>query len=147
MANIAPSLSPLDITHAPEGGEVGPVQTGWRLAFREFVQNKLAVIGMGILLFFIIFCFAGPLFYHGNTINSDLIHTNLAPQSGFPLGTSDQGFDEIGLLMKGGQAALEVGFAAAGIGIVIGMLWGSLAGLVGGIFWSWPSATARPFSG
>ncbi len=35
--------------------------------------------------------------------------------------------------MKGGQAALEVGFFAAFIGIVIGMLWGAIAGLAGGI--------------
>ncbi len=133
MANIAPSLSPLDITHAPEGGEIGAVQSGWQLAFREFAKNKLAVAGMAILLFYVLFCFAGPLFYHGNTVNSDLLNTNLPPGSGFPLGTTDQGFDELGLLMKGGQAALEVGFAAAFIGIVIGMLWGAVAGLAGGI--------------
>jgi ABC-type dipeptide/oligopeptide/nickel transport system permease subunit len=133
VTNIAPSLSPLDITHAPEGGEVSVVQSGWRLAFREFAKNKLALIGIAILLFYVISCFIGPIFYHGNTINSDLIHTNLPPQSGFPLGTTDQGFDELGLLMKGGQAALEVGFAAAFIGIVIGMLWGAIAGLAGGI--------------
>jgi ABC-type dipeptide/oligopeptide/nickel transport system permease subunit len=81
----------------------------------------------------VLFCFAGPLFYHGNTVNSDLINTNLPPGSGFPLGTTDQGFDELGLLMKGGQAALEVGFFAAFIGIVIGMLTGAIAGLAGGI--------------
>lgn len=133
MANIAPSLSPLDIERAPEGGEVGAVQSGWRLAFREFARNKLAVLGIGILLFFVVFCFIGPLFYHGNTVNSDLVHTDLGPQAGFPLGTDDQGFDELALLMKGGQAALEVGFCAAAIGIVIGMLWGAIAGLAGGI--------------
>ena len=133
MTNIAPSLSPLDVTHAPEGGEVGAVQSGWRLAFREFMRNKLAVAGMAILLFFVVFCFLGPVFYHGNTINSDLLHTKLPPQAGFPLGTTDQGFDELGLLMKGGQAALEVGFFAAFIGIVIGMLWGAIAGLAGGL--------------
>lgn len=133
MTNIAPSLTPLDVTRAPEGGEVGVVQSGWRLAFREFAKNKLALIGMAILLFYVIFCFLGPVFYHGNTVNSDLLHTGLPPQSGFPLGTTDQGFDEVGLLMKGGQAALEVGFAAAFIGIVIGMLWGAIAGLAGGI--------------
>ena len=133
MANIAPSLTPLDITRAPEGGEVGPVQSGLRLALREFAQNKLAVIGIGILLFYVLFCFVGPLVYHGNTSNSDLLHTNLPPQAGYPLGTTDQGFDELGLLMKGGQAALQVGFAAAFIGIFIGMLWGAIAGLAGGI--------------
>jgi ABC-type dipeptide/oligopeptide/nickel transport system permease subunit len=133
VANIAPSLSPLDIGRAPEGGEIGPVQSGWRLAVREFAHNKLAVTGIAILAFFVIFCFIGPFFYHGNTIDSDLLHTNLPPQAGFPLGTDQQGFDELGLLMKGGQAALEVGFAAAFIGITIGMLWGAVAGLTGGI--------------
>jgi peptide/nickel transport system permease protein len=133
VTNIAPTISTVDVERAPEGGEIGPIQSGWRLAIREFAQNKLAVAGMAILVFYIVFCFAGPIFYHGNTINSDLLHTGLAPQAGFPLGTTDQGFDELGLLMKGGQAALEVGFAAAAIGIVIGMLWGSIAGLAGGI--------------
>jgi len=133
VANITSSLTPLDITRAPEGGDIGTIQSGWRLALREFAQNKLAVIGMGILLFYVLFCFAGPLVYHGNTTNSDLLHTNLPPQAGFPLGTDDEGLDELGLLMRGGQAALEVGFAAAFIGIFIGMLWGAIAGLVGGI--------------
>ena len=137
MSNIAStSLGPLDVTRAPqapEGGEVGPVQSGWRLALREFAANRLAVIGLGILVFFVLFCFAGPLIYHGNTSNTDLASTNLAPSGGHLLGTTDVGFDELGLLMKGGQAALEVGFTAAVIGIVIGALWGAVSGLVGGI--------------
>jgi ABC-type dipeptide/oligopeptide/nickel transport system permease subunit len=133
VTNIATSLSPLDITRAPEGGEIGPVQSGWRLAFREFARNKLAVAGMAILLFFVLFCFVGPFFYHGNIASTDLASTGLPPSAGHPLGTTDVGFDELGLLMKGGQAALEVGFAAAFIGIVIGMLWGAIAGLAGGI--------------
>src|SRR5262249_57282309 len=85
------------------------------------------------LLFFVVFCFIGPVFYHGNTLSSDLATTNLPPQAGFPLGTDGQGFDELALLMKGGQAALEGGFAAAAIAIVIGRLWGAIAGLAGGI--------------
>jgi len=133
VANITSSLTPLDISRAPEGGDIGTIQSGWRLALREFAQNKLAVIGIGILLFYVLFCFVGPVFYHGNTTNSDLLHTNLPPQAGYPLGTDDEGLDELGLLMRGGQAALEVGFAAAFIGIFIGMLWGAIAGLVGGI--------------
>lgn len=133
MSNITPtSLGPLDISRAPEGGEIGPVQSGWRLAVREFMANRLAVIGLGIIAFFVVFCFAGPLFWHGDVINTNLAATNLPPGPGHPLGTSDVGFDELGLLMKGGQAALEVGFMAAVIGITIGALWGAIAGLAGG---------------
>jgi ABC-type dipeptide/oligopeptide/nickel transport system permease subunit len=128
------SLTPLDVTpSAPEGGEIGPVQTGWRLALREFAQNRLAVIGLGIIAFFVLFCFLGPLFYHGNILSSNLENTNLSPGSGHPVGTDNQGFDELALLMQGGQAALEVGFFAAAVGIGIGTLWGAIAGLAGGV--------------
>ncbi len=132
MTSVAPSLPPLDITRAPEGGEIGPIQSGWRLAAREFAKNRLAIIGLAILVFFVIFCFLGPLIYHGNVINSNLAATNLPPVVGHPLGTTNQGFDELGLLMTGGQASLEVGFCAAFIGIVIGAIVGAVAGLVGG---------------
>ena len=112
---IASSLPPLDVTRAPEGGEIGPVQTGWRLALREFARNKLAVAGLGILLFFLLFCLLGPIFYHGNVLNTNLASTDLPPGAGHPIGTTDVGFDELALLMKGGQAALEVGFFAAAL--------------------------------
>lgn len=133
MSDLAPVLPPLDITRAPEGGEIGPVRSGWRLALREFARNKLAVIGLGILVFFIVFCFAGPLLYHGNILNTSLADTSLPPSGAHPLGTTDVGFDELGLLMTGGQAALEVGFFAAAIAIGIGTVCGAIAGLAGGL--------------
>jgi N-terminal TM domain of oligopeptide transport permease C len=77
MAEDIRSLPPLDLARAPEGGEIGPVQSGWRLAFREFAANRLAVIGVGILVFFVLFCFVGPLVYHGNVVSTDLQSTNL----------------------------------------------------------------------
>jgi peptide/nickel transport system permease protein len=129
----AGSLPPLDITRAPEGGEVGPVQSGWRLAVTEFASNRLAVTGVGILLVFVLFSFVGPIFYHGNYLTSNLAATNLPPGAGYPVGTSNQGYDELALLMKGGQAALEVGFLSAVIAIGIGALYGAISGLVGGI--------------
>lgn len=133
MSNVAPSLPPLDISRAPEGGEIGPVQSGWRLALREFARNKLAVVGLGILVFFLVFCFLGPFFYHGNTINTDLSAYQVPPSIGHPLGTTSLGFDELGLLMRGGQVSLEVGFIAGAVGITIGMIWGAISGLAGGI--------------
>jgi ABC-type dipeptide/oligopeptide/nickel transport system permease subunit len=134
VARVESSLPPLDITRTPEGGQIGPIQSGWRLAMREFVRNKLAVVGLGILIFFVLFCFAGPLVYHANLANTDLLNTNLPPGPGHPLGTDNLGFDNLGELMKGGQAALEIGFLAGFIGIVLGALWGAIAGLAGGVF-------------
>ena len=133
LAGNQSSLPPLDTTRAPEGGEVGAVQSGWRLALREFVRNRLAVVGVGILLFFVVFCFLGPLVYHANLLDVNLINAHDPPGAGHPLGADVNGFDVLGELMKGGQAALEIGFFAAFVAITIGALVGAVAGLAGGI--------------
>jgi ABC-type dipeptide/oligopeptide/nickel transport system permease subunit len=130
---LATQLQPLDISRAPEGGGVGAVQSGWRLALREFAGNRLAVTGFGILLLFILFSWLGPVFYHTDQLTTSLDLANLAPSGGHLLGTDTNGFDELGRMMKGGQAALEIGAFAALVAITVGMLIGSVAGLAGGI--------------
>jgi ABC-type dipeptide/oligopeptide/nickel transport system permease subunit len=133
VTHIASPLPPLGVTRAPVGGEAGPVRSGRRLALREFARNRLAVAGLGVLVFFVLFCFGGPSVYHANVLSTNLAATNLPPGAGHPLGTDNLGFDELAELMKGGRAALEIGFLAAAIGIVIGALWGAMSGLAGGI--------------
>ena len=132
-----PFQPPLDAQQAlplgPEGGDVGAVQSGWRLALREFMSNRLAVVGFAMIVFFILFCFVGPLIYRTNQIDTNLIIANEAPSGAHLLGTDTNGFDELGRIMVGGQAALEIGFFAAVVAIVIGALWGAVSGLAGGI--------------
>lgn len=135
MTNFGAQLPPsgeLAAALTPEGGAIGPVQSGWRLAAREFAENKLAVLGLAALIFFVLFCYLGPLVYHGS-LASNLSSTNLPPGAGHPLGTDNLGFDELEELMVGGQAALEIGFLSALIGIVIGAAWGAVSGLAGGL--------------
>jgi len=119
--------------HGPEGGEVQVISSGWRLALREFMANRLAVAGLAVLVFFVLFCFVGPLIYHTNQSVFNPLLTDQPPGGGYPLGTDDHGLDELGRIMAGGQTALEIGFFAATIATVIGTLWGAIAGLAGGI--------------
>jgi ABC-type dipeptide/oligopeptide/nickel transport system permease subunit len=116
----------------PEAGGF-VVQSGWRLGLREFASNKLAVIGLGILVFFVLFCWAGPLVYHTNQLLIFPTNSFIAPGAGHPLGTDNQGFDELGRLMLGGQTALEIGIFTALLATGIGMIYGAIAGLVGGV--------------
>jgi ABC-type dipeptide/oligopeptide/nickel transport system permease subunit len=132
MATID-SITAAPTDRAPDGGEVGAVQSGWRLATREFLTNKLATAGLVLLVLLILFCFFGPLFYHTDQLNSNLLNTDQPPGTGFPLGTDANGFDVLGRLMKGGQTSLEIGFFAALIATIIGTLWGAIAGLAGGV--------------
>ena len=121
-----------------EGGEVQAIASGWRLALREFADNKVAVLGVAILVFFVLFCFVGPLVYHTNQTLTQPLNSNLAPGQASPLsgqtdplGTDEHGFDELGRIMLGGQTALEIGFFRGVISIVIGTLYGAVSGLSG----------------
>ncbi|MGO9198101.1 MAG: ABC transporter permease [Acidimicrobiales bacterium] len=117
----------------PEGGQVQGPRAGWRLAIESFVENKLAVVGSGVVVFFIAFCFLGPFLYHTNQISTNPLDAFLAPSGSHLLGTDGSGFDELGRIMKGGQAALEIGFFSSVMATVIGTLVGAVAGLLGGV--------------
>ncbi len=95
--------------------------------------NPLATAGGLILVAMIVFCFAGPAFYHTDQTHVFLSQANLSPRVGHPLGTDGDGSDELGRLMKGGQVSLEVGVAAGVLAAVLGSLWGATAGYVGGV--------------
>jgi peptide/nickel transport system permease protein len=133
MEGVPPFGSPNIPTTAPEGGEVALIASGWRLAAREFFSNRLAVVGLGIIVFFILFSFVGPLIYHTNQSLTNPLLSDTAPSGSHLLGTDDNGFDEFGRIMVGGQTALEIGFFAAFMATVIGTLYGAVAGLVGGV--------------
>jgi peptide/nickel transport system permease protein len=98
-----------------------------------FLENKLAIVGVSILVLMAGFCFIGPLFYHTDQIHTNLAIENLPPGSGHPLGTDQSGYDVLGRLMSSGQISLEVGFAAAFLATTVGTIWGAVAGYFGGI--------------
>jgi peptide/nickel transport system permease protein len=122
----------VDLLALPEGGEVAASGSPWALVARTFAQNKLALIGLAVVLFVILFSFIGPLVYSTDQINPDLISVNLAPGGGHLLGTDSSGFDILGRLMKGGQSSIEVGIAVGIVSTVAGLIYGSIAGYFGG---------------
>jgi peptide/nickel transport system permease protein len=97
-----------------------------------FLENKLAVIGICLIIFFILFSFMGPVLYHTQQIYANPNIKDQGPSIQHLLGTDDDGFDNLGRLMLGGQTSLEVGLAAAIIAVTVGVVWGATAGLAGG---------------
>jgi peptide/nickel transport system permease protein len=98
-----------------------------------FLENKLAIVGLTLLVLIFGFCFIGPLVYHTDQIHVNLANENLPPGAGHPLGTDQNGYDVLGRLMVAGQISLEVGLAAALIATALGTLWGAIAGYFGGV--------------
>ncbi len=120
---------------APDGGTVAAgkprsiLARGWEV----FAENRLALVSLGILVLVALFCFAGPLIYRTNQVNTNLSDYMCQPSARHLLGCNDLGYDEIGRLMLGGQSSLEVGIAAAIVACISGTLYGAFSGYIGGV--------------
>ena len=95
-------------------------------------QNKAALTGI-IVIILMALLLRRPVPVPPDQVATQLSHSLHAPSSAHPLGTDNEGYDELGRLMLGGQTSLEVGIAAALVATVIGVLWGSVAGFAGGL--------------
>ncbi len=135
----ARALNPVDDPSAvPDAAVVGanvaePTRSMFRRGLEVFLENRAAVVGIVIIVAFTLFCFVGPLIYHTDQIHTNLAQEELAPGAGHPLGTDQNGYDQLGRLMVGGQSSIEVGIAAALLATVVGTLWGAISGYVGGV--------------
>jgi peptide/nickel transport system permease protein len=125
---------------APEVPEVAPgmlpaskPRSAFRRGLEVFFENRLSIVGVAIIVIMLVFCFLGPLFYHGNTSGVNFAQETLPPGAGHPLGTDQLGQDVLGRLMTSGQISMSVGIAAAVLATVMGVLWGAIAGYVGGV--------------
>lgn len=107
--------------------------------------NRKLLLGAGMMLLILLVGLAGQLFWDPRLAFVASAPTNLPPMwvhSGYekagtpdhPLGTESNGRDMLAVLMVGAISSLQVGFIAAGIGIVTAMVLGSLAGYLGGPF-------------
>ncbi|AYB47294.1 oligopeptide ABC transporter permease [Paenibacillus lautus] len=100
----------------------------WRIAIRRFSRNRLAVIGLFIIVFMFLLCFIGPFFSPYSLYDYSVLDKNLPPSSKYWLGTDKLGRDILLRMMLAGRISLLVGLVATGISVIIGATLGALAG-------------------
>ncbi len=105
-------------------------------SFKRFVDtfkgNKMGMLGLYIIIFFVLVAFLGPLVYHYDPQSygeGDLI---APPGDGFLLGTDDMGRDILGALIYGARISLMIGVFATLISVLIGTFIGIVSGFAGG---------------
>lgn len=104
-----------------------PRQQVWR----RFVKNRLAVTSGALLLVIIAFVLIYPAVA---PFSPDQLSDNqFQPPSGTHwLGTDVHGRDELVRLCRGAQISVFVGAIGAAVSLIIGVLWGAVAGYSGG---------------
>jgi len=118
---------------------VAPVraQGFWRHGWRRFRRDRLALAGgaivlalIGVALFANLLAPYDPLYQHPQGLSAS--GQPLPGSAQFPLGTDRFGRDVLSRLIFGARISLTVSVVANGLALVIGVLVGSVAGLLGG---------------
>ncbi|QVK18776.1 ABC transporter permease [Mycoplasmatota bacterium] len=116
---------------------VDKIITPGQLVMKRFIRNKLAIIGIVVLVCMFVFSFFGPLLinYSYSEVFVDdelsLIRMFERPSAEHLLGLDGHGMDVMVRLMYGGRISLTVGFVVVGIEILIGTIVGGIAGFYG----------------
>ena len=101
-------------------------------AFKRLFSNKLSLFGSIYILCMILLAIFTPFLAPYDYAYQDL---NLGPSAPSPehlLGTDTLGRDLLTRMMYGSRISLMVGFLATIVALVIGVLWGTIAGFSGG---------------
>ena len=101
-------------------------------AWRRFKKNKLALFGLIFLILItlaaIIIPMVSPFTYDGQ----DLANRNALPNMVHLMGTDKLGRDIMVRVMYGARISLTIGFVAAFLNLIIGVIYGGISGFVGG---------------
>lgn len=106
--------------------------TYWADVWRRFRSNKMAILGLLMLVGVVIMLFVGPMLSGKDYQYIDASLKNLTPNSEYWFGTDDMGRDLFTRVCVGGRISIYIGLCCTLVMFVIGALVGALAGLKGG---------------
>lgn len=115
-----------------ENNQKEVIESPWRIVWKRLKKNKLAIMGLFILIFMVLFSFVGPIFMPFTYDFMDANALKMPPGGRHILGTDLLGRDILTRVMQGGRISLTVGIVAVSIQVLIGSTMGALAGFYGG---------------
>jgi peptide/nickel transport system permease protein len=112
---------------------VGPphAASGSRVAWRRFRHHRLAMAGLGFLVFMFVACFVGAQFAPDPNAQN-LLDPTAGPSLSHWFGTDELSRDSLSRVLHGGQISLTVALGVAVLSTIIGVVIGALAGFYRG---------------
>lgn len=109
------------------------VQSPWRLIGRRMLANRLAMVGLFIILFMCLTAIFAPILAPSDPIKMNLSNQFMPPSRDHWLGTDDFGRDILSRVIHGSRLSLKVGMISVTISLVVG----GVVGLISGYFGKW----------
>jgi peptide/nickel transport system permease protein len=126
MAELARSQTPMHTVQ-----EQTESTSLWKEGWRQFRKNKIALVGLGIVVFFILLAIFAPLLAPYDFKDQNLAERLQPPSSKHLFGTDDFGRDIFSRVLYGARISLWVGFFSVLGSVIVGSLLGIIAGYYG----------------
>lgn len=104
----------------------------WQDAWLRLKKNKMATLGLIIIVAFILIAILGPIFSSHTYDEQDLMMTNQSPSMEHWFGTDNLGRDIFIRVLYGARISLSIGIVASLINLFIGVIYGGISGFFGG---------------
>lgn len=111
---------------------VRPSLTYWQDVWRRLKKNKIAMGSLVFLILLFLIAIFGPMISKHSYSDQDLMMASQLPSSEHWFGTDDHGRDLYVRVLYGARISLTVGVVASIINVLIGVLYGGIAGYFGG---------------
>ncbi|WP_420829642.1 ABC transporter permease [Crassaminicella indica] len=111
---------------------VRPSMTYWQDAWRRLKKNKLAMLGLFMIIIIFAFAIIGPIFSSYTYSEQNLLRGNEGPSSEHWFGTDAHGRDLFIRVLYGARISLTVAVIATLVNFFIGVLYGGISGYMGG---------------
>jgi oligopeptide transport system permease protein len=108
----------------------------WQDAWKRFRRNRVAIISAAVVLVVVVISLIGPwlvYLYNGFEYDTLGLENRLAnPTVKHPFGTDTLGRDLLARVLYGSRISLMVGLVSTFISLLIGVVYGAIAGFFGG---------------
>lgn len=111
---------------------VRPSVTYFQDAWMRLKKDKLAMLGLIMIIIIALFAIFGPMISKFNYYSNDFAVANGGPSFIHPLGTDQFGRDLFTRIMYGGRISLTIALVASVISFGIGIIYGGISGFFGG---------------
>jgi ABC-type dipeptide/oligopeptide/nickel transport system permease subunit len=117
---------------APPEFQENPRRRAVRLFVRRYARNRLAVVGLVLLVGLVFVAVFAPQLAPYSPYATDYGAAYAPPSADHPFGADAQGRDQLSRILFGAQYSMTAGLVSVAVGLGLGLVLGALAGYFGG---------------